>query len=324
MSHPYVRHLTLLAVAAIAACSSMPANNAMLDRARSDYRAVQAQPQSQNYAGAELRQAGDALARAEAAFSRNDDTPTVNNLAYLATQRSALAQEAIGRKAAEASVAQASTERDKIRLAARTQEADSATQAAGEAQRDAQNAQRQSEASQRQAVASQRQSEASQQQANLAQQQAAASQLQAGDAERRNAELETQLRDLNAKKTDRGMVVTLGDVLFDTGKSELKPGGLRSVEQLSVFLKAYPLRKAMVEGYTDSVGSEGLNQELSGRRAEAVRSALAGMGVGMDRIATHAYGERYPVAGNESSGGRQMNRRVEVVLSDENGSVAPR
>ena len=141
MSHPYVRHLTLLAVAAIAACSSTPANNAMLDQARNDYRTVQAQPQSQNYAGAELRQAGDALARAEAAFSRKDDTAAVNHLAYLATQRSALAQEAIGRKAAEASVAQASAERDKIRLAARTQEADSATQAAGEAQRDAQNSQ---------------------------------------------------------------------------------------------------------------------------------------------------------------------------------------
>lgn len=324
MSHPYVRHLTLLAVAAIAACSSTPANNAMLDQARNDYRTVQAQPQSQNYAGAELRQAGDALARAEAAFSRKDDTAAVNHLAYLATQRSALAQEAIGRKAAEASVAQASAERDKIRLAARTQEADSATQAAGEAQRDAQNSQRQSEASQRQAVASQRQSEASQQQAALSQQQAAASQQQAGDAERRNVELEAQLRDLNAKKTDRGMVVTLGDVLFDTGKSELKSGGLRSVEKLSVFMKAYPLRKAMVEGYTDSVGGEGQNQALSGRRADAVRSALVGMGVSMDRVATQAYGERFPVADNENSGGRQMNRRVEVVLSDENGSVAPR
>lgn len=317
MSHTTFRRLTLLAAAALASCSSVPDHNTNLEQARVDYRTVQAQPQSQNYAGAELRQAADALAHAEAAFSRKDDVSSVNHLAYLATQRSALAQEAIRRKTAEASVTQAGAERDKIRLEARTQEADSATLAAGVAQRNAQNAQRQSEASQRDAVASQRQSEASQQQAAMSQQ-------QAGDAERRNAALETQLRELNARKTDRGMVVTLGDVLFDTGRSELKSGGLRSVEKLSVFMMAYPLRKALVEGYTDSVGGEDQNQALSARRADAVRSALVGMGVGMDRVATQAYGERFPVAGNENAAGRQMNRRVEVVLSDDNGSVAPR
>lgn len=153
---------------------------------------------------------------------------------------------------------------------------------------------------------------------------AAASQQQAGDAEARSRAFESQLRDLNAKKTDRGLVITIGDVLFDTGRAELKPGGMRSVERLVGFLKEYPQRKAMIEGFTDSTGSDATNQALSGRRADAVRSALVGMGVGSDRLTAQGCGEQYPVAGNDSAGGRQMNRRVEIVLSDESGKLTPR
>lgn len=331
MRHPSVRHLSLLALVALAACGSVPNQNDQLDQARRDYRAVQQRPGAQQDAGAEIRQAGDALASAEAAFNRRDDTATVNHLAYLAVQRTALAQETLDRKAAEGHVAKASAERDRMRLAARTQEADAATQTANQAQRDAMASQQQSEAARRQAVAAQRQSADAQRQAMDAQQQAAQSQRQAAvsqqaaaDTAQRNLELQAQLRELDARPTDRGMVVTLGDVLFDTGRAELKSGGLRSVERLSAFMKAHPTRTVMVEGHTDSVGGSDMNMSLAGRRADAVRSAMAGMGVGPDRIATQAYGERFPVAGNESSGGRQMNRRVEVVLSDENGRLMSR
>jgi outer membrane protein OmpA-like peptidoglycan-associated protein len=153
---------------------------------------------------------------------------------------------------------------------------------------------------------------------------AAVSQQQASDAERRSQALEAQLRDLNAKKTDRGLVITVGDLLFDTDQAELKAGGMRNIERLSGFLKEYPQRKASIEGYTDSTGSESHNQALSARRAEAVRNALLGLGVGSSQLAAEGYGESHPVAGNESSGGRQANRRVEIVLSDENGTIAPR
>jgi outer membrane protein OmpA-like peptidoglycan-associated protein len=323
--------LTVLGAAALAACSSMPANNAMLDQARSDYSVAQASTQTQTLAPAELRLAGDALAQADASFAHHDDTARVNQLAYLARQRVALAQETAGRKASEAAVAEASKERDQMRLAARTREADAATQSAAVAIRDANTSQRQSEAAQRQSVASQQQAAAAQQQAAVSQQEAAASQQmaaaaqqQAGDAERRSRALEAQLRDLDAKKTDRGLVVTIGDVLFDTNQAQLKPGGMRHMARLSGFLKEYPQRKALIEGYTDSTGSEARNQELSGRRAEAVRSALLGMGVGSGQLSAQGYGESHPVAGNESAGGRQMNRRVEVVLSDENGVLTAR
>ena len=307
----------LAAASVLAACSSMPPQNAALDMARADYRAVQAQPRAQADAGAELKQAGDALSLAEAAFARKDDTAIVEQLAYLAKQRAALAQEALNRKTGEASVAQASAARDQLRLAARTQEADTATRNATSAQRDAQTAQQQSQTAQLQATAAQRQAQSAQQQANAAQNQTA-------DAERRNQALQQQLQELNAKQTERGMVVTVGDVLFDTGRSQLRAGGLRNLDKLGAFLKSHPERKAMIEGFTDSVGGDTANQNLSSRRADAVRGALVQMGVAMDRLSTQGFGEQYPVAGNESASGRQMNRRVEVLLSDESGALRAR
>jgi hypothetical protein len=187
--------LTLMA-AALAACSSMPPNNAMLDQARSDYRAAQGNVQTQALAPVELKQAGDALASAEASFARHDETAQVNQRAYLSKQRTALAQETAGRKGSEAAVAAAGAERDKLRLDARTREADTATRNAAIATQDAAASQRQAAASQRQSAAAQDQAAASQQQAVTAQQQAAAAQQQAavsqqqtGEAERRNQAL---------------------------------------------------------------------------------------------------------------------------------------
>lgn len=309
MNHPRLG-MTALALAALAACGSAPVQNPTLEAARSDYRAVQAEPQAQAYAGAEIKQAGDALGSAEAAFARKDSPASVDQLAYLAKQRAALAQEAIRRKTAEASVAQAGAVSDKMRLASRTREADASALTADIALRDA--------------AASQQRSADSQRQAAISQQQAAQSQQQAGEADARSRALEAQLRDLNAQKTDRGMVVTVGDVLFDTGRAELKSGGVHNIEKLVGFLKAYPQRKALIEGYTDSVGSERSNQELSSRRADAVRTAMVGMGVGGDRLNSQGYGETHPVAGNDSAGGRQLNRRVEIVLSDETGALPTR
>jgi outer membrane protein OmpA-like peptidoglycan-associated protein len=159
---------------------------------------------------------------------------------------------------------------------------------------------------------------------SAAEQNAEASQQQANRAEARSSDLEAQLRALNAKQTDRGVVITIGDVLFDTGKSDLRSGGTQSVQKLADFLKQYPLRTALIEGYTDSVGGDMLNDQLSERRAESVRSALMRAGISGDRLAAKGYGEEYPAAGNNSSSGRQLNRRVEVILSDDNGKVMPR
>ena len=309
--------LTLIAVAALAACGTTPLDNMSLTQARSDYRAAQADAQTQSLAPNELRLAGEALAQAEAALARRDHMVEVDQLSYLSRQRTAVARATASRKGAEAMIAQAGTETDRMRLAARTQEADAATAAAGMATRDAQAAQRQAEDAMRQANSAQRD-------ASRSQQQAAMSQQQTEEAQRRTAMLESQMRELNAKETERGMVITIGDVLFDTGQANLRSNGLQGIERLSGFLKQYPQRKVMIEGYTDSVGSDSMNVALSARRAEAVKGALVGMGVDRAQIEAQGFGESNPVAPNDNSGGRQANRRVEIVLSDEGGVLKKR
>jgi outer membrane protein OmpA-like peptidoglycan-associated protein len=133
-----------------------------------------------------------------------------------------------------------------------------------------------------------------------------------------------QLQALNAQKTERGMMITLGDVLFSTNNSQLKSGGMRNVQKLADFLTQYPQYKVSVEGHTDSQGSDEHNQELSDRRAGAVQNALQEMAVSSDHISVRGYGEGFPIASNDNAGGRQLNRRVEIILSDENGNITPR
>jgi outer membrane protein OmpA-like peptidoglycan-associated protein len=141
-------------------------------------------------------------------------------------------------------------------------------------------------------------------------------------ANQRATTLEQELAELKAKKTDRGMVLTLGDVLFDTGKATLKAGAYGTVDRLAKVMNEAPDRKVMIEGHTDSVGSEELNQALSERRAAAVQTALLERGVRSDQIIAVGKGKSYPIASNEDAGGRQRNRRVEMIFTDSKSQVA--
>ena len=120
---------------------------------------------------------------------------------------------------------------------------------------------------------------------------------------------------LKAKPTDRGLVLTLGDTLFATGRSELKSGATANLDRVSAFMNQYPNRTAAIEGFTDSMGSDEYNQDLSQRRADAVKGYLVGQGVGTARLSSAGRGESTPVGDNTSAAGRQQNRRVEVVIS---------
>jgi outer membrane protein OmpA-like peptidoglycan-associated protein len=132
------------------------------------------------------------------------------------------------------------------------------------------------------------------------------------------------MADLQAKKTERGMIITIGDVLFGTDQARLTPDGMNTVRKLADVLNQNPNRTVLVEGFTDSTGTSAHNQELSERRAAAVASALTGMGIARERVAMRGYGRSYPVAGNDSAGNRQLNRRVEIVLSNEGAAIPPR
>ncbi len=109
------------------------------------------------------------------------------------------------------------------------------------------------------------------------------------------------------------LAITLrGDITFDTGSAEVNPGLYPEIDRIARVLTQYPSTRIRVEGHTDSVGSEESNQDLSRRRAEAVKALLVQDGVRSSRITTQAFGESMPVAGNDTPYGRQMNRRVEI------------
>jgi outer membrane protein OmpA-like peptidoglycan-associated protein len=131
-----------------------------------------------------------------------------------------------------------------------------------------------------------------------------------------------ELNDLQAKQTDRGMVMTLSDVLFETGRATLAPGAARDLDRLATALKDNPNTRVKIEGYTDSVGSVAYNQGLSERRAQAVADALEMRGVPGGRYQVEGLGKEYPVASNATPEGRQQNRRVEIVFSDNAGRFA--
>jgi len=139
-------------------------------------------------------------------------------------------------------------------------------------------------------------------------------------ADRAEADAAAAWREVEeAQETARGLVLTFGDMLFDTGGSTLKPGAQLLLDKLAAYLQQNPGAHAIIEGHTDNVGSDTMNQALSERRAAAVAAALQARGITGDRLETMGLGESYPVATNDTSAGREENRRVEVVLSDSEG-----
>lgn len=252
--------IILFAVAIISGCTTMPKNSALTE-AHNSFNNARANPDVTNLAALELKTADDTLRKADDALEEDEDDETVNQLAYLAKQQVAVAEQTAKQKSAELAIANATAKRTQVQLEARTAEADAAKQ---------------------------------------------------------------QLKELNAKKTERGTVITLGDVLFRTNKARLEPGGLRNVAKLADFLKQNQQYKVSIEGHTDSTGSYRRNQELSEQRADAVQSALIDRGIGSERIMAQGYADGFPVASNSTAAGRQMNRRVEIILSDEKGNIVPR
>jgi outer membrane protein OmpA-like peptidoglycan-associated protein len=282
------------AVAAVllAACATGPVKPEGAAHARNMLTQLQADPNLANRAPISMQQAEAAVRIAE---QPETDQQLVAYRVYMADRKVETARAEAETKFAEDQRVELIAQREKVRLDARTREADLATGKVAMAR--AEGAEQKAEA-------------------DAARNQADAAQAAALSAQQQAEELQRQIDTLQAKVTDRGLVLTLGDVLFATAKADLSSGANGTLNKLVAFLNKYPDRTVDIQGYTDSVGSEDYNLGLSQRRADSVRSYLVGQGIGSGRLVASGKGMSSPVAGNDTSSGRQQNRRVEVIINN--------
>lgn len=309
--------IAVFSIVFLAACGGPPADNPLLVEARLSYDAAVQDPDVLAHGAVALKAAERDLERGERLWREEAKEEQVTHYAYLARQRVRIAEKRTELGMAEKEVEQAELERKEVLLAAREAEAAKARAEAQRAESQARVAEQQAERATEQAQRATVQAQEKAREAELAKQAAAEAAAAAMALAERVAELEAQ-------RTERGLVLTLSDVLFDVDKATLKPGAERAVGELVAFLDEYPERNVLIEGFTDSTGDEAYNLELSERRADAVRGALTARGIAPDRIAIRGFGEQFPVATNDTAAGRQQNRRVEVIISDETGVVKQR
>ena len=303
----------VLPLAVMAGCASAEkeqAAKAQLERAQAAYRQAQADPNVQAYAQLRLADAQKAMQAAEQAKDLDD----IQQLGYLAEKKAQIASLAGASRKAEQDAQQLSKETSDVILQKRERELRAARSEAEAKGREADQARAAAEARLRDAEARARDAEQARSQVEAEAKARAAEQA-------RSAALTKELSDLKAKQTDLGIVLTVGDVLFATGKAEVAAGGLRSIDKLAEFLKKNPNRNLLIEGHTDNTGNEDFNLKLSQQRADAVRDQLVSRGIAPERITTKGYGPKYPAVDNDSSAGRQQNRRVEVLVLNEGVSA---
>ena len=282
-----------LLLAGCAGTPAVPTAGADLDAARATFRLAAADPEVQLRAPVELALAERSLAGAEDLWRKGAASDLVAHQTYLAEQRARIALKSAEYRKAEAALATAGEQRNRILLEARAREAEIAKEHA-------------------------RLSEAARIEAERRAQELGAA-VERKETQNLAAELgrlQSQVNELKARQTDRGWVLTLrNELLFDSGSATLKAGASRAVDKLAEFLRKAPERDIAIEGFTDTAGADETNRRLSEQRAEAMKRALVARGVEPSRIDTRGYGPAFPVASNETPGGRQLNRRVEIVIN---------
>jgi len=280
----------------LCACSTAPRSTGLLEQVRTEYGTLRNDLDADRFAPLEKQDATAAMNQANIASVNRMSADEIDHLAGIAKSKIDMAEEVTKRKRAETEKEHFTIECERMILTQRAKETKQAKQSAEQAQQTA-----------RAALAT-----------------ASTLQRTNQEAQERAAKLEAQLAELSGKKTDRGVVITLGDVLFGFDKATLSAAAQNKVQKLASVLKQYPERNVLIEGYTDSIGKDEYNLLLSERRANAVKQALHNNGITDDRVRIRGYGKDFPLAPNDSAENRQINRRVEIVLSDENGQIRPR
>jgi len=286
--HNFGKYIGVAVIAlSLAACSASPKRPDGADNARSRLTQLQSDPQLASRAPVEIREADLAVRAAE---EPQKDQLLARHLVVIADRKVEIARARAQSRLYEDQRVALSQQSETARLDSRTREADRATAEARSARAAA----------------------------DIARSEADIAREAANMARREAEDLQRQIAELNARETDRGLVMTLGDVLFETGMSDLRGGTTSNLEKLAIFLNKYQDRDVVIEGHTDSIGSDEYNYGLSQRRADSVKSYLVGQGVAANRLVTSGKGKGQPVASNETATGRQQNRRVEIIISNPN------
>ncbi|MEQ8524300.1 OmpA family protein [Gracilimonas sp.] len=280
---------SIIFVFLLSACGGPPQNNPLLMEAKQSYDKAEQDSLIVMKAPVALKEAEEALEQSQQLWEEGADKNLIEHYAYIANQKTKIARETAELNAAQDEVERAEAERKEVLIQARKAEAIAAEQRAENAMQQLQKERQEAEKARKEA-----------------------------------SELADRLSEMEARQSERGMVLTLSDVLFDFDSSNLKAGANKVVNELAAFLNNYPERTVQIEGFTDSIGSAEYNKNLSQRRADALKQALIKAGISSQRIETVGYGEEFPVATNMNEAGRQQNRRVEVIISNENGVVTQR
>lgn len=275
----------------LTACATTPPTPDGAMAVREKLTALQNNPNLSDRARVEIREAEQAVRLAEMPVSEKEAAIGEHRV-YMAERKVGIAEATASTNYAESLRGQLGEEREAARLRARTQEADRARASANRSEADAERARATAEA------------------ARLDQ-----AQIRAESA-REAEKLQKRIADLEAESTERGLVLTLGDVLFATGSAELRSDTNTKLDKVVAFLNEYPERKVAIEGHTDNVGEASYNQGLSQRRADAVRGYFSQQGIASYRISSKGMGMSQPVASNDDSTGRQQNRRVEIIIEN--------
>ena len=256
-----------------------------MDRAKKAYAEAKANPNVEAYAPMELQEAGKAVQEAEKA----KETEDILQMGYIAERKTQFAVTTADGKVAERDIDKLNVEKAEMNARKQTLEAERARKAAAAETEKAAKAK-------------------------------SAAEMEAAKAAKAKAEsdqLMKELASLKAQQTERGIVLTIGDVLFATGKADLSANADKSVAKLAEFLKKNPNRNVLIEGHTDSVGKDDSNLALSQKRADSVKAKLVADGIEAGRITTVGYGKKFPVASNDTKAGKAQNRRVDVVILNE-------
>ena len=320
----FTAFIVLIAALGLSACASQPKKDLALEQVRAQLERLKQDEELQGYAPLALGEAERALRQAEA--SQGNDTQRLH-LIYMADRRIQIARTVAQREQLQAEYDRLEAERNNLLVWEAEQarrEAEQARMMSRATAEDAERARLEAEEARQRELESQRSARQAQEEAQqakaLAESSATAAELAQREAELASQQAESlrrQLENLQLRQTESGVVVTLGDVLFESGETDLVDEAITSIEEVVDLLQSEPEKKIRIEGHTDSTGSTETNLRLSQQRADAVLEALVAMGVEASRITSVGMGEDFPIASNDTVEGRSRNRRVDVILLDD-------